>query len=266
MTTNTVEAPTVTVDPGQVIRVNARFPGKPEAIRFSFLPPQSKSAIHDPGAHEEGTEIQSEGDLHYYNIDTRNMRGGLGWWYFVSEDPDPSKRRAKVGRFVVNDVPAALYAPGGVLIGADEVTSKSSLPMWSVIAASGAAGALLGALIARRGTAPIDADTDVAVIADETPVIETQPPRPRSADGKFLSAAATLAEQTEDDGEIDASETSDTTTKVVLATLGIAALGAFGWWLWRNHLAAKVTSTDRQLPAHVGEDDSGFALLGVDEL
>lgn len=108
--TEPAETPPVTVDPGQVIRVNARFPNKPTKILFSYLPPHSDDAVHDPGAGEVSSQIQRDGDddIYHYNIDTRGMRGGLGWWYFVSEDADPSKRRAKVGRFIVRDVPAAL--------------------------------------------------------------------------------------------------------------------------------------------------------------
>lgn len=103
-----VEAPPVTVDPGQVIRVNARFPNEPTNVFFSFLAPQSDVAVHDPGIGKDESQIKREGDLCHYSIDTRGMRGGLGWWYFVSEDSDPTKRRAKVGRFIVRDVPRAL--------------------------------------------------------------------------------------------------------------------------------------------------------------
>lgn len=109
--TETTDAslPVVHVDPGQVIRINARFPGNPEKVFFSFLPPRTKKAVHDPGADHELTLIRREhGDLYYYTINTKQMPGGVGWWHFYSEDPDPAKCRAKVGTFVVRDVPAAL--------------------------------------------------------------------------------------------------------------------------------------------------------------
>lgn len=108
-TTPTIEAPLVHVDPGQVIRINARFPGSPKKILFSHLPPQTKDAVHDPGFGASGTLIKLDApDLYYYIVDTRGMCGGLGWWYFYSEDDDYTKRRAKVGKFVVTDVPQAL--------------------------------------------------------------------------------------------------------------------------------------------------------------
>lgn len=104
-----IEAPTVTIDPGQVIRVNARFPGDPQRVLFSFLPPKSETATHDPGFGAEDSLLEREGDdLYVYSIDTRDMHGGEGWWYFVSEDDDLKKRRAKVGKFIVRGVPRAL--------------------------------------------------------------------------------------------------------------------------------------------------------------
>lgn len=104
-----IEAPPVTIDPGQVIRVNARFPGEPQRVLFSFLPPKSENATHDPGFGVEGSLLEREGDdLYFYSVDTRGMHGGEGWWYFVSEDDDTKKRRAKVGKFTVRDVPRAL--------------------------------------------------------------------------------------------------------------------------------------------------------------
>lgn len=164
--TPTVEAPPVTVDPGQVIRVNARFPNAPEKILFSYLPPNSDAAVHDPGVDMPGTEIQREGagDLFFYSIDTRGMHGGLGWWYFVSEDDDASKRRAKVGKFLVRDVPRALTdrsyarpaaadrayeADGFDLLGAVD-SSEPEMPRGLVGAAIGAAAvAVLVALVKR---------------------------------------------------------------------------------------------------------------------
>jgi hypothetical protein len=79
-------------------------------VLFSYLPPGGDAAVHDPGAGAVGTHIKRDegSDLYHYSIDTRMMRGGLGWWHFVSEDADPSKRRAKVGKFTVRDVPRAL--------------------------------------------------------------------------------------------------------------------------------------------------------------
>jgi hypothetical protein len=103
-----IESPSVVVDPGQVIRVNARFPDSPETVLFSYLAPHSDVAVHDPGLGDPESKIEREGDLYYYTIDTRGMSGGLGWWYFVSEDPDVKKRRAKVGKFTVRSVPRAL--------------------------------------------------------------------------------------------------------------------------------------------------------------
>lgn len=97
------------VDPGQIIRINARFPDGPASVQFSFLPPRCKKAIHDAGAYALGSMIENSGDLYRYNIDTSGMRGGLGWWYFSSDDPDPGKRRAKIGKFFVRDVPQALF-------------------------------------------------------------------------------------------------------------------------------------------------------------
>jgi len=76
---------------------------------FSFLPPQTEVATHDPGFSAPATLLKRDApDLYHYNIDTRGMRGGVGWWYFYSEDDDVTKRRAKVGKFVVTDAPRSL--------------------------------------------------------------------------------------------------------------------------------------------------------------
>lgn len=73
------------------------------------MPPQAQKAVHDPGFDAPDTLIKCEApNLYYYTIDTRGMRGGIGWWYFYSEDDDYTKRRAKVGKFDVTDVPRAL--------------------------------------------------------------------------------------------------------------------------------------------------------------
>lgn len=111
------EAPPVVVDPGQVIRVVARFPDFPDDVFFSFMPPNSNKAVHDPGAGKPGSRIKQNGDLYSFALDTSLMEGGLGWWYFQSKDRDPSKGRAKVGRFVVRDVPRALIDRDRALIG-----------------------------------------------------------------------------------------------------------------------------------------------------
>jgi hypothetical protein len=273
-TTEAVEAPVVTVDPGQVIRVNARFPGSPETIRFSFLPPQSADAIHDPGAYDAETQIRRDGDdLYCYSIDTRQMRGGLGWWYFVSEDPDPSKRRAKVGKFIVRDVPPALYSSSVVMLGTEAPPHQEATKLWPWIAGSAATGALGGALLMRRGAShAIEAD-----ISDDVtePVVAAPPPRPRSSDGKFLSAAAISAAETADESnveteepdELDSTETASGGT-ALLVTLGVAAIGALGYWLWRRHSAAKEQAAldgHAAPPTHTTSAvGSGFDLLGID--
>ena len=106
-TTNPERAPSAIVDPGQVIRVNAHFPGEPNVL-FSYLAPGADKAYHDLGVNDISTKIVRDGNLYSFWIDTHGMQGGKGWWYFYSEDDDLSKRRAKVGIFIVNDVPRAL--------------------------------------------------------------------------------------------------------------------------------------------------------------
>jgi hypothetical protein len=223
----TTEAPSiVTVDPGQVIRINARFPGDPSSVRFSFLSPQSKQATHDPGAHEVDSKIENSGDLYYYSIDTRGMRGGLGWWYFVSDDEDPSKRRAKVGRFIVRDVPMELIAKGEVVVGAGETSASKML--WPWIVGSGAAGLLVGTLAARRPDPAGDGTEEV-----EEPAALGLPLPMRSVDGKFLSAATVKNESAVEEVE----PTEDPLSRAgaaVLVTAGVVAIGAFGYWLWQD--------------------------------
>ena len=107
-TTNPERAPSAIVDPGQVIRVNAHFPGEPANVLFSYLAPGADKAYHDLGVNDISTKIVRDGNLYSFWIDTHGMQGGKGWWYFYSEDDDLSKRRAKVGIFIVNDVPRAL--------------------------------------------------------------------------------------------------------------------------------------------------------------
>jgi len=92
---------------------------------FSYLAPGADKAYHDLGVHDISTKIVRDGNLYSFWIDTHGMQGGKGWWYFYSEDDDLSKRRAKVGIFIVNDVPRALLdrsspAPSPTLIGGDE--------------------------------------------------------------------------------------------------------------------------------------------------
>jgi len=124
-TDNVEIAPSATVDPGQLIRIHARFPGEPANVLFSYLAPESNIAVHDPGSAEIGTTIiRADDDRYAYWIDTARMRGGKGWWYFYSEDPDRSKRRAKVGTFIVRNTPRALIerpvrAPALSAVGSD---------------------------------------------------------------------------------------------------------------------------------------------------
>ena len=108
-TTEVKEAPTVMADAGQSIRINARFIGNPARVAFACLAPRTKKALFDPGVNMPGSTIRQDGDLFYIYIDTRGMRGGLGWWRFYSEDPDIAKCKAKVGRFIINETPLALY-------------------------------------------------------------------------------------------------------------------------------------------------------------
>jgi hypothetical protein len=268
----TTETPAVTVDPGQIIRINARFPGSPAVVRFSYLPPQSTTAIHDPDAHTAGTQIQHAGDdLYYFDIDTRQMRGGLGWWYFVSEDPDPRKRRAKAGQFTIRDVPQALYADENSLLGGVEPQPTSAVP-WSMMAASGVAGAALGLLVGRHSASAgaLSAHEDVIDVDDASEAAHLAV-RPRSADGKFLSAGAPIVDGETDliDEEDDSSTGSGGTAAWV--TIGVITLGALGFWLWRKHRATKAHEiadghSTPALPAHaqnVGEFD-GLDMLGAD--
>lgn len=276
-TTEAVEAPTVSVDPGQIIRVNARFPDAPESIRFSFLPPQTVMATHDPGAYEIETKIQREGaDLYYYNIDTRLMHGGLGWWYFYSDDSDPEKRRAKVGKFVVRDVPRALLTDKVVEVGGGEAPKTAAPARWPWIVGSAVAGtavgALIGALAFRHGSsatvegAAEDAAADAIV---ETAAIQLA--RPRAADGKFLSASSLASSGAADPESVElVKEVNDEVAgmsggSVALIAVGVAAVGALGIWLWRRHLAASASGEAKALPAHVlGEMGDGFDILGID--
>jgi len=269
-TERAVEVPAVIVDPGQVIRVNARFPGSPENIRFSYLPPRSSEAIHDPGVYDGETQIQQDDDGSYsFSVDTRQMRGGLGWWYFVSEDPDPSKRRAKVGKFIVRDVPPALYASSVTMLGADAPPQATAVKLWPWIAGSAAAGALAGALVARHGTS----FATESVISDDVTesAVVSLPPRPRSSDGKFLSAAAISAAESADGAEEpeDTDTADDSSGTAVLVTIGVAAIGALGYWLWRRHCAVKeqalleghgASAPPERAPETVA---SGFDLLGL---
>lgn len=101
-------APSTIVDPGQIIRINAHFPNEPANILFSFLAPGAAKAHHDLGIHDISSKIIRDGNLYSFWIDTQGMQGGEGWWYFFSQDSDLSKRRAKVGTFIVNYVPVAL--------------------------------------------------------------------------------------------------------------------------------------------------------------
>jgi hypothetical protein len=247
----TTEAPSiVTVDPGQVIRINARFPGDPASVRFSFMSPQTKGATHDSGALSPDSKIQNIGDLYCYDIDTRNMRGGLGWWYFFSDDEDPSKRRAKVGRFIVRDVPLALLTPGEVVVGADE--KPASRALWPWVVGSGAAGLLVGALVMRT---PTESVTEAATELPAAAPVRALPPR--SSSGKFLSAAEIAAQKTEltadeTSTDLDAAQTdSDASPSMALVAVGALALGAFGYWLWR----------DEKNPSAVQQD--GLDLLGT---
>lgn len=107
-TSEAEHAPSATVDPGQIIRINAHFPGEPANVMFSWLAPGAAVAQHDPGAGNPASQIKRDGNLYSFWIDTQEMRGGEGWWYFFSKDDDLSKRRAKVGTFIVRDVPDAL--------------------------------------------------------------------------------------------------------------------------------------------------------------
>lgn len=112
----TTKSDSTLVDPGQVIRVEARFPGDPKNVLFSFLPPNSKTVTHDPGCATAHTKISRNGDHYSYFIDTAGMFGGQGWWYFYSEDPYYEKRRAKVGTFIVRDVPRELIDRNPILV------------------------------------------------------------------------------------------------------------------------------------------------------
>lgn len=100
------------MDPGQIVRVGAKFNGDPERVLFSYLPPGSNVAVHDPGFGKPGSRLERLVPTVYrYVIDTRKMQGGLGWWHFSSEDDkNPvTLQRAKLGKFVVRDAPAALF-------------------------------------------------------------------------------------------------------------------------------------------------------------
>jgi hypothetical protein len=97
--------------------------------------------------------------------------------------------------------------------------------------------------------------------------------RPRSVDGKFLSAAATSAaddiesdDDSEDPQSADDAEDGSVGTGLAVAA-GITALVALGWWLWNKHKTKWADDVaPKQLPAHVGEEevDSGFNMLGLD--
>jgi hypothetical protein len=102
------ETEAVTVYPGQIVNVWSRFPGSPQRVLFSYVAPGAGAAVHDPGAGEPGSRINVIGDKYHYAINTRGMNGGVGEWYFVSEDQDLRKCRAKAGEFHVRKVSRAL--------------------------------------------------------------------------------------------------------------------------------------------------------------
>lgn len=152
--------PVAVVDPGQLIRLKAHFPDGAKNVRFSYLPPGEREAIHDPGSEEIGTKITHKGDLFTYWLDTRDMNGGVGWWCFYSEDPVMARRRSKIGTFLVrNDVPSALMttkrgAPttvgddsGLYLLGAD--SHDDATPDTAPFIAGLSLTLLLGVLFAR---------------------------------------------------------------------------------------------------------------------
>jgi hypothetical protein len=113
-TTQTTEAPerqpSAIIDPGQVILVKAHFPDAPSTIRFSYLAPGSDEPFHDPGSGDIASRIIRDGNLYSFWIDTRGMIGGEGWWHFYCDDPDISKHRSKIGKFIIrDDVPRMLF-------------------------------------------------------------------------------------------------------------------------------------------------------------
>ena len=99
------------VDPGQLVCVRATFRGDPERVLFSHLAPGEKRAVHDPGYGRAGSRIQRLDEGRYQVlVDTRGMRGGVGWYYLQTEDDARplELQRSKIGQFEVRDVPAAL--------------------------------------------------------------------------------------------------------------------------------------------------------------
>lgn len=94
------------VDRGQLVYLTVTFAGRPQDVYFSYMRPQEKRAIVDPGYGREGSRIVCLDETRYqYAIDSTGFRGGICIWHFWSTG---EHQASKFGQFQVRDSPPQL--------------------------------------------------------------------------------------------------------------------------------------------------------------
>lgn len=95
------------VERGNLVFLTAPFDGDPDEVYVSYLPPDERRPVVDPGYGQRGSRIErlAEG-VYFYTIDTRECRGGVLQWHFWSEGVEHQK--SAFGEVRIPERPAQL--------------------------------------------------------------------------------------------------------------------------------------------------------------
>lgn len=115
LTSDALPIPIIVVNPGQRITIDSEIAAS--RVTFSYLSPGAVEAVFDQIG-QSGSKIERVSPTRVrVVIDTREMRGGDGWWYLLGEDDEhPELQVAEPGRFHVRDIPSALYRRASLTI------------------------------------------------------------------------------------------------------------------------------------------------------